>query len=214
MLIDSTVQPGGNRGVLREPRWPIRRLSLSLSITTIASGRPPDWITPLSWNFGTGATAADFEPAPPAPPAGTTPRAREPPADEEGTDGAGGRGGGAGRGSLKGSIRPCCTAWVTCWGEGRGWSPKAAVGADLSSPGRCGGVGGDSSVDEPCDPGQPQEVVNQGRLQRSPTLMRGTTQGRSAQVALRLALFHQIAETVKVGLQFAHNNATHDGRFH
>jgi len=211
MLIDSTVHPGGNRGVLREPCWPIRRLSLSLPITTIASGRPPDWITPLSWNFGTSGTAwaaADLEPGPPAPPAGTAPRAREPPAGAEETVGA------AGRGSLKGSIRPCCTASVTCWGDGRGWRPRPAVGAGLSSPGRCGGVGGARTLDEPPEPGQPQEVVNQGRLQRSPSLLMGTTEGRSEQVALRLALFHQIAKTVKVGLQFAYNNATHIGRFH
>jgi len=88
------------------------------------------------------------------------------------------------------------------------------VGAGLSSPDRCGGVGGVRALDEPPEPGQPQAVVNQGRLQSSPSLRMGTTQGRSAQVALRLALFHQIAKTVKVGLQFSHNNATHNGRFH
>jgi hypothetical protein len=120
-----------------------------------------------------------------------------------------------GRGSLKGSILPCCTAWVTCWGEGRGWRPSPAVGADLSGPVRGGGgAGGATTVGEPPVPGKPQAVVSQGKAQRSTTRLRGTRQGRSAQVALRLALFHQVAETVKVGLQLAHNNATHNGRFH
>jgi len=211
MLIDSTVQPGGNRGVSFEPCWPIRRLSLSLPITTIASGRPPDWITPLSWSAsaaGSVRRGANFEPGPPAPPAETAPRVREPPAAGEAGVGA------AGRGSLNGSILPCCTAWVTCWGVGRGWRPRPAVGAGLSSPGLSGGGGGATEVGEPPDPGQPQEVVNQGRLQRRTAPRIGTRQGRSAQVVLRLALFHQIAETVKVGLQFSYNNATHNGRFH
>jgi hypothetical protein len=144
----------------------------------------------------------------PAPPAETVPRVGVPPVDGEAGVGAGGRG------SLKGSILPCCTAWVTCWGEGRGWRPRPAVGAGLSSPGRSGGGGGATEVGEPPNPCQPQEVVNQGRLQRSTARRKGTKQGRSAQVVLRLALFHQIAETVKVGLQFAYNNATHNGRFH
>jgi len=73
---------------------------------------------------------------------------------------------------------------------------------------------GACAVGEPTDPGKPQAVVNQGTPQKSKARPKGTKQGRSPQVLLRLALFHQITETVKVGLQLSDNNATHNGWFH
>jgi len=69
-------------------------------------------------------------------------------------------------------------------------------------------------VEEPTDPVKPQAVVNQGTPQKSTARRQETGQGRGVRVLLGLALFHQITETVKVGLQLSDNNATHDGWFH
>ena len=87
-------------------------------------------------------------------------------------------------------------------------------GQDPATAGLGGGAGGACAVGEPLDPVKPQAVVNQGTPQQSKAGPQGTGQGRSPQVLLGLALFHQITETVKVGLKLSDNNATHDGWFH
>jgi len=73
---------------------------------------------------------------------------------------------------------------------------------------------GACAVGEPTDPGKPQAVVNQGTPHKRRARPKGTRQGLGLRVLLGLALFHQITETVKVGLQLSDNNATHDGWFH